>query len=161
LKTDKVILLAGGNHPKTLELLNNAVDMLGNEVGELICTSSLYKTAAWGPIPQPDFVNIAIVLKSNFPAQLLLNKILSIEARLGRRRIIKYGPRTIDIDVLFYGNHIINSKTLTVPHPEIANRRFVLVPCCELIPNFIHPKLKISLSELLLNCPDKLEVSLW
>ena len=161
MKGERIILLAGGNHPSTLELLCTAINMLGKEVGKIICTSSLYKTAAWGPIPQPDFINIAIVLKSNFPAQLLLKKILSIEAKLGRKRTIKYGPRTIDFDVLFYGNQIINSKTLTVPHPEITNRRFVLMPCCELIPNFVHPKLKMPLYQLLLICPDELEVSLW
>lgn len=161
MKSQKVILLAGGNHAQTFDLLNKAIDMINDEVGTIVTTSSYYKTAAWGPIPQPDFINIAIIIRSFLPPLVLLNKVLSIEARLGRKRLVKYGPRTIDIDVLFYGNTVIKSESLIIPHPEIANRRFVLLPCCELIPNFIHPMLHSSIKQLLVKCQDKLEVKLW
>lgn len=161
MKAHKVILLAGGNESNTYELLIKGLQMIDKEVGNIQITSSLYRTAAWGPIPQPDFMNVAIMLHSILPPQILLKKILGIESRLGRKRTVKYGPRTIDIDMLFYGTEVIKSKKLTVPHPEIANRKFVLMPCCEIIPHFIHPILNLSIKQLLVICKDELEVTLW
>lgn len=161
MKSYKVVLLIGGNEPNSLDLIFDALQIIDNEVGRIVTTSSLYQTAAWGPIPQPDFLNAAVLLSTTFPPQLLLVKLLNIEARLGRKRIVKYGPRTLDIDVLFYGNEIIRSKTLKIPHPEIANRRFVLMPCCEIIPRFKHPIMKQSMLQLLDKCKDQLEVKIW
>lgn len=161
MKSYKVVLLIGGNEPNSLDLLIDALQIIDTEVGKIITTSSLYQTAAWGPIPQSDFLNAAVLLRTTFPPQLLLFKLLNIETRLGRKRTVKYGPRTLDIDVLFYGNEIINSKTLKIPHPEIANRRFVLMPCCEMIPQFKHPVLNQSMLQLLEKCKDQLEVKLW
>ncbi len=135
--------------------------MIQNETGHVLKSSGYYSTAAWGPVQQPDFINIALMVRSELPPVMLLRKLLSIENRLGRKRTIKYGPRTIDIDILFYGNRIVHHQDLTVPHPEIPNRKFVLVPCNEIIPSFVHPVLQITISQLLLNCNDHLEVKKW
>ncbi len=161
MKVHTVILLAGGNDKNSGELLLKALQMLEKEVGKIVTKSAIYRTAAWGPIPQPDFMNLAILMRSKLPPKFLLRRILDIETRLGRVRTVKYGPRTIDIDILFYGSQIIKTDSLTIPHPEIANRRFVLMPCNEISPNFVHPLLKKPIRQLLLECKDELEVKLW
>lgn len=121
----------------------------------------MYKTAAWGPVSQPDYLNMAIIVHSKWPPLCLLHKILSIETRLGRKRTVKYGPRTIDIDLLFYGYKILNHKDLKIPHPQIQNRRFVLLPCSEIIPGFIHPGLHMNIDKLLELCKDNLMAVKW
>ncbi len=95
------------------------------------------------------------------PASLIMKKLLEIEKEFGRRRDIKYGPRTLDIDMLFYGNQRVSNQLVTIPHPEIQNRRFVLQPCADIIPKYKHPVLKKNILELLSICPDQLEVKLW
>ena len=151
----------GGNHEKSYQMIENALLLIQRELGHIVKISSIYKTAAWGPIVQPDFLNIAIMLHSQLPPLVLLKKMLGIETRLGRKRTVKYGPRTIDIDLLFYGNEIINNKILTVPHAQIENRRFVLLPCNEIIPGFRHPVSGRNIHTLLLACKDSLEVKKW
>ncbi len=88
-------------------------------------------------------------------------KLLDIEKRFGRKRTVKYGPRTLDIDILFYGNRIIQTDIITVPHPELQNRRFALKPCADIAPQKIHPLFNKSIRTLLDECPDKLEVAVW
>ena len=161
MKAQKVILLMGGNQGRVHETLENAVLQIACTLGKIINRSSVYSTKAWGPIPQPDFLNIAIMVETIYPPQYVLKKLLEIEQRFGRRRDIKYGPRTLDIDILFYGQHHINSVALQVPHPEIQNRRFALVPLNEILPHWQHPVLKKSIHQLLQTCPDTLEVKLW
>jgi 2-amino-4-hydroxy-6-hydroxymethyldihydropteridine diphosphokinase len=161
LKAQKVILLMGGNQGRVNETLENAVQQIAFTLGKIINRSSVYSTKAWGPITQPDFLNIAIVIETIYPPHYVLKKLLGIEQKFGRRRDVKYGPRTLDIDILFYGQVQINSAALQVPHPEIQNRRFALVPLNEILPHWQHPVLNKSILQLLQTCPDTLEVKLW
>ncbi len=118
----------------------------------------MYATAAWGNTHQPDFLNQVIVVETALTAQTCMKIILQIEKDMGRKRTVKNAPRIIDIDILFFDKQIIKEKNLIVPHPEIQNRRFVLIPLNELVPNFIHPVLQQNIHQLLTNCSDKLNV---
>jgi 2-amino-4-hydroxy-6-hydroxymethyldihydropteridine diphosphokinase len=91
----------------------------------------------------------------------LLHALLRIERELGRRRITPHGPRTIDLDILFYGSSVIRSKELQVPHPRLSERRFVLVPLAQIAPEFRHPVLHKSVTQLLAETPDRGEVRFW
>lgn len=151
----------GGNQGQTNVILNEAISKIESMVGRVIKVSDYYVTKAWGPVQQDDFLNVAVEIRTFMPPKFLLNSLLQIEKHFGRRRDVKYGPRTLDIDILFYANKVIKTEELLVPHPEIQNRRFALVPCYEIIPNLMHPVLKKSITHLLSICPDKLEVNKW
>jgi 2-amino-4-hydroxy-6-hydroxymethyldihydropteridine diphosphokinase len=99
-------------------------------------TSAVYETQSWGKTDQPDYFNQVITLQTNLAAQDVLNKILDIELLMGRKREEKWGSRIIDIDILFYGDAVINEPGLIVPHPELHNRRFTLEPLAEIAPDF-------------------------
>ncbi len=153
--------MLGGNQGDVSKTIAASLAIIEKDLGRIISISHTYQTKAWGPIPQGDFLNIAIKIKSILPAGLLMKKSLEIEKEFGRKRDIKYGPRTLDIDMLFYGNNRIGNPVVTIPHPEIQNRRFVLQPCADIIPKFQHPILKKSILDLLSCCPDQLEVKRW
>ncbi len=155
---NKIYLLLGSNMGNTKALLNEAVQNINQQIGRVIQSSSLYSTAAWGNTNQPDFLNQVIVVQTNFKALQAIDTVLNIENKMGRVRTIRNAPRTIDIDILFFNEAIITEANLTVPHPEIANRRFVLVPLNELCPGFVHPVLKKTIHQLLTSCSDELEV---
>ena len=133
---------------------------IGLQCGAIINSSSLYETAAWGKTDQPPFLNLALEIQTELTALQLLKKILNIEKQTGRIRKEKYGPRIIDIDILLFNDQIHNYPLLKIPHPELQNRRFVLVPLAEIASQIIHPVLRKSIAELLAICPDKLNVSL-
>ena len=151
-------LLLGSNMGNSQEQLQTAINLIEHSVGKLSRQSSLYATAAWGNTDQPDFLNQVLIVETRFSAVETLDKLLGIEKKMGRVRTIKNAPRIIDIDILFFNNEIINEKQLTVPHPEIQNRRFVLTPLNELSPNLVHPVLQQTVSVLLEHCPDELDV---
>ena len=155
--TSKVHLLLGGNLGNREENLSNAILEIQNKIGEVKIKSSIYETAAWGMEDQPDFLNQVLIVETNMDAMEVLLTCLAIEKKLGRIRKLRWGERLIDIDLLFYGSEIINSQRLTVPHPEIQNRRFTLLPLLEIDPELIHPKLNKTIKELLETCPDHLE----
>ncbi len=138
--------------------LLEATLLIENRCGFIIKSSSIYETAAWGVTDQPNFYNQIVAIKTLLSAELLLTQLLSIEQDLGRVRAEKYGPRIIDLDIIFYGNEIIELPHLQIPHQHIANRKFVLIPLAEIVPNKIHPKLNCSIAALLLKSPDELEV---
>jgi len=152
-----IYLLLGTNLGDRTVNLNAAIDAL-RSVGEIVRQSSVYKTEAWGKTDQPAFYNQVIEINTSFEPALLLQKVLAIEAALGRERLEKWGPRTIDIDILFYGDEIISQTALTIPHPGIPARRFVLTPMNELAANFKHPVLHKTISTLLQECTDRLDV---
>ena len=140
------------------ELLSNAIEQIENKIGPLLLQSNLYATAAWGNTSQPDFLNQVIEVATQLDATETLKEILSIEKNMGRIRTVKNAPRIIDIDILFFNNEIINRIDLIVPHPEIQNRRFVLTPLNEIVPQMIHPVLNKTIDQLLSFCPDQLAV---
>jgi 2-amino-4-hydroxy-6-hydroxymethyldihydropteridine diphosphokinase len=155
---NKTYLLLGSNLGNSLSLLSIAIEQIEKQIGTVIIQSGLYLTAAWGNTQQPDFLNQVIVVSTPLDATTILQSILSIEKSMGRIRSVKNAPRVIDIDILFFNREIIARPELTVPHPEIKNRRFVLTPLHEIAPLMIHPSLDKTIEELLLQCPDTLEV---
>jgi len=151
-------LLTGGNSGNRLEYLSNAEKRVSEECGEVLIASSIYETAAWGVEDQPRFYNQALKIETSLSAEGLLHQILSIEKSLGRLRLLRYGPRTIDLDILFFDNLIIQQTSLTIPHPELHNRRFALQCLVEIAPRFIHPVFNKTVQQLLVACVDTLEV---
>ncbi|HEX8061510.1 MAG TPA: 2-amino-4-hydroxy-6-hydroxymethyldihydropteridine diphosphokinase [Cyclobacteriaceae bacterium] len=149
-----IFLLLGSNMGDRLANLEEAKTQLGG----VVRSSSVYVTAAWGNTAQPEFYNQVVEVHSKFSPGELLKRNQQIEIAMGRKRDVKWGPRIIDIDILFYNDDIINTQTLTIPHPEIRNRRFTLVPLLELT-NKVHPVLGKTISELLGECNDPLPVT--
>lgn len=126
--------------------------------GSIVNESSIYETAAWGNTKQASFLNKVISIRTKLPPDDLMKKLLEIELNLGRVRIEKYGPRTIDLDILFYDALIYHSAIVTLPHPAIQDRKFVLIPLAELSPGKIHPVYKKTINTLLKECADQLAV---
>ncbi|HEX4850008.1 MAG TPA: 2-amino-4-hydroxy-6-hydroxymethyldihydropteridine diphosphokinase [Puia sp.] len=155
---NKAYLLTGGNVGNRQFKLEQARTHITSFCGEIIQQSAVYETEAWGKQDQPAFLNQALLIKTDQSSIELMNSILQVESLMGRVRAEKYGPRIIDIDILFYNQEIIELPSLQVPHPQIAWRRFVLVPMTEIAPNFIHPILKKTMLDLLKVCPDMLDV---
>ncbi len=125
----------------------------------VVRASSLYCTEPVGFAEQDDFVNAVVELETSLSPKALLDQCLAIEKELGRVRTIHWGPRTIDVDILFYGDVIIDAPELIIPHPQLHTRRFVLAPLCELAPQAVHPKLRKTAAELLLDLPDHQRVT--
>ncbi len=156
---NEVYLLTGGNMGDRMVNLGRAREAVRRECGRIIKTSSVYETAAWGEEDQPAFLNQVLVVQTKLEPEDLLQTILSIERSLGRTREIKYGPRLIDIDILFYNEEVIRKPGLVVPHPRMQFRRFVLEPLAELSPGKKHPLLQQTISSLLAECTDPLSVN--
>ena len=153
-----VYLLLGSNLGNSRETLRKAIDQIEVAIGNIISLSSVYKTKAWGIEDQPDFLNQVVKVVSDSTAEKMLQIINEIEEKLGRVRHIKWQSRIIDIDILYYGDEIINSDKLVIPHPENQNRNFVLAPMAEIAPDLVHPVLLLTQRELLENCTDTLDV---
>jgi 2-amino-4-hydroxy-6-hydroxymethyldihydropteridine diphosphokinase len=155
---NRVTLLIGGNMGDRMANLDNALNLMKATLGDLIQLSSRYETSAWGFTEQPDFINQAVLLETNLAASELMQSILRIETEMGRERTVPLGPRIIDIDIIYFNDDIINSPELTVPHPKMSERLFVLKPLVEILPNYIHPILLKSNAILLKECGDSLAV---
>jgi 2-amino-4-hydroxy-6-hydroxymethyldihydropteridine diphosphokinase len=155
---NKTYLLLGSNMGNSQQQLSMAIKNITRQVGKVTRKSKLYVTAAWGNSNQPDFLNQVIIVETKLTALQVIEVILNIEIKMGRVRTTKNAPRIIDIDILFYNKEIIAEENLDVPHPQIQNRRFVLIPLNELSPNFKHPVLNKTMHQLLKICPDTLTV---
>ena len=153
-----IYLLLGSNIGDRKSSLINAVDAIRKQIGPIIQASSIHVSSAWGLEDQPDFLNQVVRVHTNIDPFQLLKTIQKIEIELGRVRYEKWGPRIIDIDILYYNDQIIQSAELTVPHPAIPARRFTLEPLVELAPEFVHPVLQKSNTDLLSMSTDTLEV---
>ncbi len=156
-----VYLLTGGNMRERETYLAMAQEMTEKLVGTVLKCSHIYETAAWGITDQQPFLNQVLQVHTAFTAQEVLQQILNIETTLGRTRSVKFGPRLIDIDILFFNSEVILDKNLKIPHPEIPNRRFALVPLNEIAADHEHPTLFKKVSTLLNDCTDPLPVSLF
>ena len=155
---NKTYLSLGSNEGNRELWLQAATDYIADRCGTILDRSSIYQTAAWGITTQPDFLNMVIYIETTQSPTQLLDTILNIEITMGRHRTIKWGPRIIDIDILFFNNDIIDTPGLIIPHPFLQDRRFTLLPLAEIAPGYLHPKLNKTMAELLIACPDKLEV---
>jgi 2-amino-4-hydroxy-6-hydroxymethyldihydropteridine diphosphokinase len=155
---NKTYLLLGSNMGNSKTQLSKAIIQIENQIGSITRKSGIYSTAAWGNIEQPDFLNQVIIAETALTARQTMQTILNIEKKMGRLRTVKNAPRIIDIDILFFNKEIIEQEQLSVPHPQIQNRRFVLVPLNQLSPNLRHPALNMSVHQLLMHCADKLNV---
>jgi len=145
----------GSNKGNRSGLINEAIDKIDIIIGKVVQKSSIYETKSWG-FNSNNFYNICILLESTLTPELILNKILTIEKDMGRLKTTdQYSDRCIDIDILFFDNRIVNSKSLEIPHPRIQLRKFVLTPMLELTPDLIHPILNKSIRQLELECIDK------
>lgn len=151
-------LSLGSNEGDRLGWMDQTIKLLSESCGNITAKSSVYETAAWGITEQPDFLNMVLQMETGLSPDDLIAAILDTEVKLGRHRDVKWGPRIIDIDILFYDQLIVNKPGLTIPHPFIQNRRFILVPMAEINPKFQHPVFHKSASELLAVCDDLLEV---
>lgn len=153
----------GGNIGRRERFITAAVQLIATEIGRVTAESQLYKTAPWGMDDADDFLNAVIEVHTDLDAETIMQTLLRIEHRLGRKRSAsgKYTSRTIDLDLLFYGQELIKTATLTVPHPQLENRRFVLQPLAEIAPALIHPMLKRSMRDLLSDCADETKIELW
>lgn len=154
-----VYLLLGGNLGDRLENLEKARNEINKEVGSITTSSQVYETAAWGITDQPAFLNQVLQLSTMLPPYELLHEINLIEDRLGRERHERWQARIIDIDILYYGNKVIEGQRLTLPHPHLHKRKFALAPLAELAPDFEHPILEKNSRELYDLCDDELMVS--
>lgn len=154
-----IYLLLGSNQGDRMGFLNSAIHAIMDQVGPVLHSSSVYCTAAWGYTDQPDFYNLIVEVQSELSPEYLLKEIEKIMEKLGRIRNLKWRQRVIDIDILYYGNMIIEKPALIIPHPRIQERRFTLIPLCELAPEFVHPVVGVNHLTLLEECGDELAVT--
>lgn len=155
----KVFLGLGSNLGNRAEYIESAINEIGSlKDTKLIKKASLYETEPWGFKEQPDFINSAVEIETSLSAEELFIGVKEIEQKLKRQNIGRWQEREIDIDILFYGDEIIRTEKINIPHKEIENRKFVLIPMNELAPDFIHPVFDETINGLLNKSKDPLVV---
>jgi len=155
----KVFLSTGSNIGNRQQHLQEAAAACERRFGEIVKMSAVYETEAWGRTDQQAFLNQVLQIATALKPEDLLREILDIEKMMGRERNERWGPRIIDIDILFYDDLIIHQQGLHIPHPQMENRRFVLIPLAEIAGEFVHPVSKEPVSRLLENCTDNSQVN--
>lgn len=158
---NQLILHLGSNQGERHLFLGDAILSINRQVGIVVNASDIYETAAWGNTQQADFLNIACLVHTELSPFEVLAETQAIEQILGRQREEHWGPRTIDIDLIFYNDDVIRESQLEIPHPFLAERRFVLQPLADLAPNWQHPVLRKNVAQLLVECEDEGEVWVW
>ncbi|REJ81779.1 MAG: 2-amino-4-hydroxy-6-hydroxymethyldihydropteridine diphosphokinase [Bacteroidetes bacterium] len=157
----KLILLLGTNLGRRIANISTAIHQIETLLGKVLKKSSVYETAAWGNTEQPDFLNQVIQVETGKNPTECLEILLQIEAGMGRIRNLKWEPRIIDIDILFYDSEIINLDHLKIPHPELHRRKFVLIPLAEILPEFVHPQSLKTANEMLAEVSDPLQCHVY
>ena len=156
----KCFLLLGSNQGDKEKLISLALETIGSRIGTITKTSSFYLSEPWGFSSNDAFVNAVAIVETKKTPQKILEIVLEIENMLGRIRYNKsgYQSRKIDIDILFYDDKIVAAENLIIPHPRLHQRRFCLEPLHQIAPDFVHPSIKKSITELLEICTDKLDI---
>lgn len=145
----RAYLSIGSNLGDRINYINKAIEKLKQNNIKIIKSSNIIETEPYGYKEQGKFLNMAVEIDSDLNPLELMKLILEIESELGRIRTVRWGPRVIDIDIIFYDSLIINEPDLKIPHPDMQNRLFVLKPLQEIAPDFVHPVLKKTITELL------------
>ena len=160
LSNQEIYLLLGTNLGDRAANLRNATQRIEQAIGPVADASSWYETAAWGVHEQPSFYNQVVRVATVLSHEPLLRTLQAIEQQLGKVKLGHWRARLIDLDILYYGHRRVCTPFLTLPHPEVQNRRFTLVPLCEIAPQFVHPVLGKTQVQLLEECADELEVKM-
>ena len=160
---DQLYLLLGSNRGDRELMLNKAKDAVSQQIGNISVSSLIYESEPWGFEDNTPFLNQAIKCSTKLSANEVLLKIHQIEEALGRKRVNSgYEPRIIDLDILFYGDKIINEKELTIPHPLLHKRRFALLALNDVLDkSFLHPVNKMNIEAMLKNCEDPLKIQVY
>ncbi len=153
-----VYLLLGSNQGEREANLQNARKAIEKSIGKIAQKSHLYETQSWGKTDEDDHLNQALEVQTVLSPREVLRKIQQIETDMGRTRTQKYGSRVIDIDILMYENLVINEPDLIIPHAELPNRNFALIPLMEIVGEMEHPTIGLPIEEIYLACEDELEV---
>ena len=156
-----IYLSLGSNLGDRYEHIQDAKQGLKASKIEIIKESQIYETEPWGEKDQPQFLNQCIEVETKLEPELIMAIIDLIELTLNKEKTTKYGPRTIDIDILYYQNQRLESDNLMIPHPEIKNRKFVLTPLAEIAPDFIDPLDKVTIKQLESDTTDNCKVNIW
>lgn len=157
-------ILLGSNLGERELLLREAIAMIEESCGDVVACSKIYETEPWGFVAENNFLNQVVMIKTELNPHDLLKELLSIESVLGRQRDENkkgYASRPMDLDVLYYGDMIINDDDLIVPHPRLHLRRFTLLPLCDISPDFKHPIFNKTNELLLEECEDTSEVLVY
>ncbi|WP_192345953.1 2-amino-4-hydroxy-6-hydroxymethyldihydropteridine diphosphokinase [Algoriphagus sp. Y33] len=154
---EKIVLILGGNKGDRISLLNSALKSI-SELGEVTKKSKIYETEAWGGVAKGPFLNQVVEIKTAYSPSEILAFIQQTEADLGRKRDEHWGDRTMDIDIIYFGTSIIDTPKLQIPHPFLAERKFVLVPLVEILPDYIHPATGKTNRQMLMECEDRSDV---
>ena len=152
---EKVYLCLGGNIGDTRNYFQNAVAMISRRIGRVVSQSAVYQSEPWGFNAEQMFLNQVVVAETELEPHAVLELCLQIEAELGRTRSGNgYEPRTIDIDIVFFGQQIVSQPDLQVPHPLMHQRNFVLRPLCDVAADFVHPVFRKTVHQILAECDD-------
>lgn len=158
---NRIIFSIGSNIGDRFSHLLFAEKELSNKIGKILNKSKIYESKAWGKTNQADFLNQILKIETKKTAFECLKTLQKIEVNRQRIRKEHWGPRTLDIDILFFNDEIINTKNLKIPHPFLEKRKFVLLPLGEIFNDYIHPVLQKDIGELLTNCKDKTHIELY
>ncbi|MFZ9939865.1 MAG: 2-amino-4-hydroxy-6-hydroxymethyldihydropteridine diphosphokinase [Bacteroidia bacterium] len=155
-----LVLLMGSNVGNREEYLQMALSEVVDVLGEPIASSRIWETAAWGGVAEDSFLNQAHSFHSNKDPFDLLQSLKRIERKIGRRATERWGNREIDVDILVYGSHCVHDSVLQIPHPRLSDRRFALIPLCEVAPGWRHPLSGQTVENMLMACTDDASVLL-
>ena len=158
----KIIYLSlGSNLGDRAGNLSRAIEALATIGVPVLRRSSIYETEPVDFVAQPWFLNCVVEAETSLMPRQLLIELQAIERKFGSQKLVPRGPRIVDLDVLFYGSEVIHAAGMEIPHPRLTERRFVLVPLAELVPEFLHPVLRTSAAELLATAHDRSVVRIW
>lgn len=157
----QAVLLLGSNEGNSLQNLTFAENEISKWVGQIKEASSIYNSEAWGKKDQSDFLNKVVLVETALNPIALLKTLLTIEQSAGRIRMVKWGPRTLDIDILYFDDIVYKDDQLTIPHAGISTRRFTLVPLCEILADQIHPVSGKKNQWMLDHCEDQGQVNIY